>query len=57
MPFGIFSAISPVAYGRIRDVTGSYDQMLMAATVLFIAGALLLLTLGRYPTFSAKEAA
>lgn len=56
MPFGIFSAISPVAYGRIRDVTGSYDQMLMAATVLFIAGALLLLTLGRYPTFSAKEA-
>jgi MFS transporter, OFA family, oxalate/formate antiporter len=55
MPFGIFSAISPVAYGRIRDVTGSYDQMLLAATGLFITGALLLLTLGRYPQL--KEAA
>lgn len=55
MPFGIFSAISPVAYGRIRDVSGSYDQMLMAATFLFVSGALLLLTLGRYPVFTAKE--
>lgn len=57
MPFGIFSAISPVLYGRIRDTTGSYDQMLMAATFLFVAGALLLLTLGRYPVFGAREAA
>ena len=56
MPFGIFSAISPVLYGRIRDTTGSYDQMLMAATILFVAGALLLLTLGRSPVFTAKEA-
>jgi OFA family oxalate/formate antiporter-like MFS transporter len=55
MPFGIFSAISPVAYGRIRDVSGSYDQMLLAATFLFVSGALLLLTLGRYPVFTAKE--
>ena len=57
MPFGIFSAISPVAYGRIRDVTGSYDQMLLAAIFLFVSGALLLLTLGRYPVFTAKDAA
>jgi MFS family permease len=57
MPFGIFSAISPVLYGRIRDTTGSYDQMLMAATFLFVAGALLLLTLGRYPVLGAREAA
>ncbi len=57
MPFGIFSAISPMLYGRIRDTTGSYDQMLMAAIFLFVAGALLLLTLGRYPVFTAKEAA
>ncbi len=57
MPFGIFSAISPMLYGRIRDTTGSYDQMLMAATILFVSGALLLLTLGRYPVFAAKEAA
>ena len=57
MPFGIFSALSPVLYGRIRDTTGSYDQMLMGATFLFVAGALLLLTLGRYPVFGAREAA
>lgn len=52
MPFGIFSATSPVLYGRIRDTTGSYDQMLMVAIFLFIGGALLLLTLGRYPVFT-----
>ncbi|ANY21108.1 putative sulfoacetate transporter SauU [Tsuneonella dongtanensis] len=51
MPFGIASAISPVLYGRVRDVTGSYDGMLWAAMFLFVGGALLLLTLGRYPTF------
>ena len=57
MPFGIFSAISPVLYGYIRDTTGSYDQMLMVASDLFVAGALLLLTLGRYPVLTAKAAA
>jgi MFS family permease len=55
MPFGIASAISPVLYGRVRDVTGSYDQMLYAAMFLFAAGAVLLITLGRYPVFGAKE--
>lgn len=57
MPFGIASAISPVLYGRVRDVTGSYDQMLYAAMFLFAAGAALLITLGRYPTFGSKEQA
>lgn len=55
MPFGIASAISPVLYGRVRDVTGSYDQMLQAAMFLFAAGAVLLITLGRYPVFGQKE--
>jgi MFS family permease len=49
MPFGIASAVSPVLYGRVRDVTGSYDGMLQAAMILFAVGALLLITLGRYP--------
>lgn len=49
MPFGIGSAISPILYGLSRDATGSYDQMLMAAMVMFAAGGALLLTLGRYP--------
>lgn len=49
MPFGIGSAISPILYGLSRDQTGSYDQMLMAAMVMFAIGGALLLTLGRYP--------
>jgi MFS transporter, OFA family, oxalate/formate antiporter len=55
MPFGIASAISPVLYGRVRDVTGSYDAMLQAAMGLFVVGALLLLTLGHYPRLRAAE--
>lgn len=51
MPFGLGSAISPVLYGRVRDVTGSYDGMLQAAMILFAVGAVLLITLGRYPEF------
>jgi MFS transporter, OFA family, oxalate/formate antiporter len=49
MPFGIGSAVSPIFYGLVRDRTGSYDQMLMTASVMFVAGAALLLLLGRYP--------
>jgi MFS transporter, OFA family, oxalate/formate antiporter len=49
MPFGLFSAISPLIYGIVRDRTGSYDGMLVAAMVLFVAGGALLLLLGRYP--------
>lgn len=49
MPFGIGSAVSPIFYGLTRDRTGSYDQMLMVAAVMFVAGAGLLLLLGRYP--------
>jgi MFS family permease len=56
MPFGVASAISPVLYGRVRDTTGSYDGMLQLAMILFAAGALLLLTLGRYPTATRAEA-
>lgn len=49
MPFGLFSAISPVVYGTVRDTTGSYDPILTAAMVIFVIGGALLLTLGRYP--------
>lgn len=49
MPFGIGSAVSPIFYGTVRDQTGSYDNMLVAASVMFVAGAALLLLLGRYP--------
>jgi OFA family oxalate/formate antiporter-like MFS transporter len=56
MPFGIGSAISPIIYGRVRDVTGSYDAMLAAAMLMFVAGGALLLLLGRYPATGARHA-
>ncbi|MFN3591094.1 MAG: MFS transporter, partial [Thermaurantiacus sp.] len=49
MPFALAAAFSPAVYGRVRDVTGNYDQMLHVAAFLFVIGALLLLALGRYP--------
>ncbi len=49
MPFGLFSAISPLIYGIVRDRTGSYDAMLVVAAGLFVAGGALLVTMGRYP--------
>jgi MFS transporter, OFA family, oxalate/formate antiporter len=56
MPFGIASAVSPVIYGRVRDTTGSYDGALQMAMILFAVGAVLLITLGRYPRFGAAAA-
>jgi MFS family permease len=49
MPFVLSSAFSPAAYGAVRDATGGYAPMLQASAVMFVAGALLLLALGRYP--------
>jgi MFS family permease len=57
MPFGIFSAISPVVYGAVRDATGSYDLVLMASMVLFVAGGALLLLLGEYPDLTRRGSA
>lgn len=54
MPFGIAASLSPVLYGHVRDVTGSYDGMLQASMLLFVVSALLLLTMGRYPDFVAE---
>lgn len=56
MPFGLFSAISPVVYGMVRDQTGSYDPILSVAAFVFIAGGGLLLLLGRYPDLQQKPA-
>lgn len=49
MPFGLFSAASPVVYAQVFDRTGSFDPMLQVAIGLFIVGGALLLTLGKYP--------
>lgn len=52
MPFGVFSAISPIVYSSVRDSTGSYDQILFLAMFGYIIGGGLLLLLGRYPVLT-----
>lgn len=49
MPFGLFSAASPVIYAQVYDRTGSYNPMLEISIGMFIIGGALLLLLGRYP--------
>jgi OFA family oxalate/formate antiporter-like MFS transporter len=55
--FGLASGLSPFIFGRIFDLTKSYDVALYAAAVLFVAGALVLLTLGKYPVFATTSPA
>lgn len=50
VPFGLFSALSPILYAYVRDTAGSYDPILSVATYTFVIGGGLLLFLGRYPT-------
>ena len=57
LPFGIASAVSPTLYGWARDATGNYDVALGVAMGMFVLGAVLMLGLGRYPDFAAREAA
>ncbi len=49
--FGFASGISPFLFGKVFDVTGSYRPILYVAAVLFVVGAVSLLSLGRYPRF------
>ena len=56
VPFAMLSGLSPAIYGWVKDTTGSYDAMLISAAALFASGALLLLTLGRYPDFATTSA-
>ena len=47
--FSLMAGFGPVAFGRIFDRTGSYQDALFAAVLLLVLGPLLLLALGRYP--------
>jgi len=49
MPFGLFSALSPLIYARVFDQTGSFDPILELAIPAFVMGGGLLLFLGKYP--------
>ena len=47
--FGFASGLAPFVFGKVFDTTGSYRPILSVAAVLFVLGALALLTMGRYP--------
>jgi len=49
--FAVASGIAPWAFGRVYDLTGTYNPILAVFSVGCVAGAAALLTLGRYPTF------
>lgn len=56
--FGLASGISPWLFGRVYDMTGSYRLILFVASAFFFMGAVLLLTMGRYPrTFATQKSA
>jgi MFS family permease len=55
--FGFASGISPFMFGKVFDVTGSYQPILYVAAALFVLGAVALLTLGRYPRFDESAGA
>jgi len=46
--FAIGAAVGPMVFGKYYDATGSYDGILKIASLLFVAGALPLLLLGKY---------
>jgi MFS family permease len=46
------SGVAPMLFARIFDETGNYDIGFLIGAGLFATGALMLLFLGRYPSFS-----
>lgn len=44
--------LAPPLFGRVYDATGSYDSILLACAAIFLLSPLLLLTMGRYPSFA-----
>ncbi len=48
--FGLASGLAPFAAGKVFDHFGSYNPVLPWIAGFFVLGALLLLTMGRYPT-------
>jgi MFS transporter, OFA family, oxalate/formate antiporter len=55
LPFGLFSAVSPIVYAAVRDNSGSYDAILQVAMFGFLIGGALLLLLGRYPELGVPD--
>jgi len=55
--FALGAGIGPVAFGAAFDAQHSYAGILVDSAIAIVAGALLLLTLGRYRNFDATGSA
>jgi predicted MFS family arabinose efflux permease len=53
--FAVGAGLGPLYFGRVFGRTGSYDAALALSALLFLAGALPLLLLGRYRTFTSPD--
>ena len=51
--FAVGAAAAPAVFGAVYDDTGSYDRIFAISAGLFLFGSLLLLFLGKYPSFTA----
>jgi predicted MFS family arabinose efflux permease len=52
--FALGAGIGPAVFGRSFDALGSYDAILKISSLLFIAGALPLLLLGKYRDYTSS---
>lgn len=50
--FSLGAGVAPFAFGRGFDVIGNYGPILTIVAVLSVVGGLLMLPLGRYPSFN-----
>lgn len=57
IPIIVATAVGAFGVGRSKDLFGSFDAALPVVGLLFAAGALSMLTLGRYPQAAAQQAA
>ena len=55
--FALGAGIGPVMFGKSFDKTGSYASVLLISAVMLVAGAALLLLLGRYRQFDSSKPA
>ncbi|MEM7501721.1 MAG: MFS transporter [Pseudomonadota bacterium] len=53
--FAIGAGVGPVVFASSFEATGSYDSILRISAILFVAGALPLLLLGRYRHFDGTK--
>lgn len=53
--FSIGAGLAPALFGWSYDIFGSYRVILYVAAAASLSGALLMLTLGRYPSFNALD--